>query len=190
MLCEDSLISRFHRCDSGFGLLASLKLAGMGYTVISACLTEEGCERLKNTAGMALKCDVTRESDVANLASKTELFAAQKEKRLFGVINNAGIIDIGAVDWMPLQSFKRVMEVNYFGAVAVTKAMLPLLKRNAGSRIVYVSSVAGFHSVGLASAYFASKHALEGFTKSLRQELRSWNVHVCNVNPSFTRCSL
>lgn len=170
--------------------MTSLKLTAMGYTVISVCLTDEGCDRLKDTVGMTLKCDITNEIDVANLAAKSEQFVAEKVERLFGVINNAGIIDIGAVDWMPLTSFKRVMEVNYFGAVAVTKAMLPLLKHNAGSRIIFVSSVAGFHSVGLASAYFASKHALEGFTKSLRQELRAWNVHVCNVNPSFTRYSI
>lgn len=177
-------------CDTGFGAMASEKLTSLGYIVISACLTDEGCSRLRDTVALTVKCDVTNLTDVENLAKETDSFAQKIGKKLYGVINNAGIIAVGAVDWTPVQVYRNVMEVNFFGAVQVTKAMLPLMKRNPGSRFINVCSVAGLQSCGLASAYFASKHAVEGFTRSLRHELMPWNVHVANINPSCMRYAI
>lgn len=176
-------------CDSGFGLLTAEKLSRLGYKVVAICLTDQGVDRLKELVSCALKCDVTKESDVAKAAADVKTFSKSQREKVYAVVNNAGILALGAVEWCPLDTYKRVLGVNFFGAVAITKAMLPLLKENRGSRYIYVSSVAGMHSTALGSAYFASKHALEGFTKSFRQEMRPWGVHVCNVNPSFTRYS-
>lgn len=79
------------------------------------------------------------------------------------------------------------MEVNFFGVVTVTKAFLPLLKKTKNSRIVNLSSVAGFSSSPMMGAYAASKHAVEGMMKSVREELKPWNIHVVNINPGFFR---
>lgn len=174
-------------CDSGFGLIASNKLTGLGYQVIALCLSEEGVERLKGSVALALQCDVTKESDVFRMAADVKKYAEDQRQKVYAVINNAGVLALGAVEWCPMSAYERVMAVNFFGAVNVTKAMIPLLKANRGSRFIYISSVAGIHSFALGSSYFASKHALEGFTKSFRQEMKVWGVHVCNINPSFTR---
>ena len=79
------------------------------------------------------------------------------------------------------------MDVNFFGHVMVTKAMLPLLKVSPESRVVNMSSLAGLTCSANLSAYGASKHAIEGFMKSVRHELSPWNIYVSNINPGFMR---
>lgn len=176
-------------CDTGFGLLATSQLSKAGYKVVSACLTKEGCAKVDGIAGaVSVLCDVTKETDVRNLASTTEqLLASDDQLRLWAVINNAGIAPLGYVDWMTMDSVRLVMEVNYFGLVSVTKNCLPLLKRTRNSRIINISSVAGKSGLPMFGAYAASKHAVEGFASSLRQELRPWGIHVSNVNPAFMK---
>lgn len=68
----------------------------------------------------------------------------------------------GAVDWISMSTFRRVLEVNLLGVVSVTKAFLPLLKQTRGARIVNLSSVAGFLPSPMMAAYDASKHGVEG----------------------------
>lgn len=93
----------------------------------------------------------------------------------------------GAVDWISSTTFRRVLEVNLFGVVNVTKAFLPLLKKTRGARIVNLSSVAGFLPAPMMAAYDASKHGVEGYAKALRLEMKPWNIHVSNVNPGFMK---
>lgn len=83
---------------------------------------------------LALKCDITKCEDIENLALQTRKFSDSNNLKLWAVVNNAGIADSGAIDWLSMDTLRKVMEVNFFGAVGVTKAMLPLLKANPGSR--------------------------------------------------------
>jgi NAD(P)-dependent dehydrogenase (short-subunit alcohol dehydrogenase family) len=106
---------------------------------------------------------------------------------LWAVVNNAGIAIGGPLDWIGLDVYRRVMEVNFFGHVLVTKTFLPLLKQQKHSRVVNLSSIAGIGCSANLSAYGASKHAMEGFMKSVRHELMPWNIHVSNINPGFMR---
>ena len=106
---------------------------------------------------------------------------------LWAIINNAGIASSGPLDWLSLDSYRGIMEVNFFGHVSVTKAMLPLLKQCGESRVINLSSVAGLTAGGNLSAYSTSKHAIEGLLKSLVAELRPWHIYVCNINPAFMR---
>ena len=175
-------------CDTGFGSLATTVLSRAGYKVVASCLTVEGCQRLHDVAALTVQCDVSRDGDVANLAQATEAYlASDRLLRLWCVVNNAGIAPLGYVDWLRMDTFRRVMDVNYFGLVAVTKQCLPLLKRTRGSRVINISSVAGLSGLPMFGAYAASKHAVEGFSKCLRQELRPWGIKVANVNPAFMK---
>lgn len=174
-------------CDTGFGELSSRRLSGMGMHVISCCISSAGADRLKGVVGLAVVCDVTKQEDIDQLAKKTEEYLSNHNCKLWGVVNNAGIGNGGAIDWLAMSTMRKVMEVNFFGVVNVTKALLPLLKRNKNSRILNVSSIAGFLSAPTMSAYDASKHAVEGYAKALRSEMKAWNIHVCNINPGFMK---
>lgn len=145
-------------CDSGFGALASIELTSCGYNVVSACLTEEGKNRLEGKVSLSILCDVTNESDVLRLAVATEDLAAKKKIHLWAVINNAGIARFGLIDWLDLSEIKKVMDVNYIGAVSVIKATLPQLKKTRDSRIINISSLAGIcGGTPFFGAYAASK---------------------------------
>ncbi|MEM6378149.1 MAG: SDR family oxidoreductase [Bacteroidota bacterium] len=106
------------------------------------------------------------------------------------LINNGGISQRSSVKDTTLAVDKRIFDVNFFGAVAMTKAILPqMLQQNSG-RIVVISSVAGKVSTPLRSAYAASKHALHGFYDALRYELKHTNIAVTVICPGYIKTNL
>ena len=142
-------------CDSGFGESASKKLSSIGFNVVSACLTEEGVKRLNGKVRLAIKCDVTKQNDINRLTKATENLMIDRNEglRLWAVVNNAGIAPLGYFDWTEMEVIRNTMEVNFFGIVSVSKAMLPLLKKTRNSRIINISSVAGLTSGPLFGPY-------------------------------------
>ena len=175
-------------CDSGFGLATALKLTSQGYLVISTCMTKDGIDRLRNVVEVVIYCDVTNEENVQALYKETnEYLQKHKGTELWTLVNNAGVIANGYVDWMSMDIFRNVMEVNYFAPIRLVKQFLPLLKRSRGSRIINICSVAGMNSSALLGPYAGSKHALEGIGKSMREELAPWNIHVCHINPGVMK---
>jgi NADP-dependent 3-hydroxy acid dehydrogenase YdfG len=130
-------------CDTGFGNMAALDLMKQGFRVIATCYSETGASKLKESVSACVICDVTSESDVQRLGQFVEDYLISNNCQLWSVINNAGIAIGGYLDWQTMDEFRKVMEVNYFGVVAVTKALLPMLKRTQFSRIINISSLAG-----------------------------------------------
>lgn len=130
-------------------------------------------------------CDVTREEDCNQ--------AIQAILDLFGgidvLINNAGVTQISLFQDTPVSVLRRVMEVNFFGAMYCTKAALESLIARKGI-IIVISSIAGVAPLLGRTAYSASKHALHGFFESLRTELSHQGVHVMMACPGFTRTQL
>jgi short-subunit dehydrogenase len=171
----------------GFGEALSKKLSQSGFHVIATCLTKEGVEKLQKEVALTVLCNITNSTDITNLSHQVEQYCQKEGTKVWALVNNAGIADGGALDWTSLDVYRRVMEVNFFGLVATTKAILPFLKSSPNSRIVNLSSVAGLVSGAGIGPYFASKHAVEGLAKGLREELKPWNIHVSNVNPAFMR---
>lgn len=158
-----------------------------GFNVVAACLTKAAVETLTGKVALAIECDVTKEQDIANLVDQTEKLCSSKGLKLWTIINNAGVAGGGALDWQPMRTYRFVMEVNFFAVVAISKAFLPLLKRTENSRIINLSSLAGLFAGPMTTAYSSSKHAVEGFAKGLRQELKPWSINVTNINPGFMR---
>merc|ERR1712146_100691 len=120
----------------------------------------------------------------------------QEDKRgdLFAIVNNAGIGYGCPCDWQSENSYRNMMDINFFALVNITKAFLPMLKRNdsknmyGAKRIINVVSTAGITPAApLMSSYAASKHAAQCFTVALATELRPFNIHVASINPSFHR---
>jgi len=175
--------------DTGFGSMISRRLAKLGYTVIATCLTEKSAQEFQKELGdkhLAIKLDVTKSEDIEGAVGKV------KEKtggKLYALINNAGIGLSGLVDLVPMEQYRKTMEVNFFGLVAMTKTFLPLLMAHEDDsgrgRVICVASVAGFLGAPNLSSYCASKHAVEGFCDSLRREMKSWKVHVSTLEPGY-----
>ncbi|XP_066266315.1 D-beta-hydroxybutyrate dehydrogenase, mitochondrial-like [Branchiostoma lanceolatum] len=101
---------------------------------------------------------------------------------LYALVNNAGVWQPGEIEWVSLAAYRRVMEVNTFGNVRVTKAFLPLIRREKG-RVVAVTSAVGLHATPVASAYCMTKAATEFFSDALRHEMHKWGVKVVIVEP-------
>ncbi len=120
-------------------------------------------------------CDLTDEKACSDILSNRSVDI---------LINNAGITHFSRFEETTVQTIQKVMTVNFFAAVAVTKAVLPALKKSKGA-IVAVSSVAGFSPLYGRTGYSASKHAMLGFFSSLRAEVRDHGVCVMIVCPSF-----
>src|SRR5690606_16638527 len=104
-------------------------------------------------------------------------------KRIDILINNGGISQRGEAGETPLDVDRKIMEINYFGTIALTKAILPVLRKQKSGHIVTISSIAGKFGFYLRSAYAASKHALQGFFESLLLEEAQNNIRVTLVYP-------
>ena len=119
--------------------------------------------------------DVTDESTIS--AAATTVADAVGDHGLAGLINNAGIAKPAPIEFQPIADFRKQLEVNLFGPVAMIQAFLPLI-RQGGGRIVNVGSIGGMLVLPLNGAYSASKFGIRAITDALRLELRQWNIHV------------
>ncbi|MDJ0787373.1 MAG: SDR family oxidoreductase [Myxococcota bacterium] len=174
---------------SGIGRALALRFARGGARVVALDRDAAGLEALAKAA-VGLDLD-TAVLDVTDPDACHAQFAALREERggLDVLINDAGISQRSAFAETELEVFRRVMEVNFFGALYCTKAALPALLASRGL-IVTVSSVAGFAPLLDRSGYCASKHALHGLFDTLRCELRPQGVDVLLVCPGFTSTAI
>jgi len=159
---------------SGFGRGASLALAERGHTVIATTETEEQAAALRAEAPQLTveKLDVTTD-DVAKAAGWD----------LDVLIDNAGAGQTGPMADVPIDRVRRLFDVNVFGTLAVTQAVLPRMVAKGSGRIIIVSSIAGVLSAPTFGPYSMTKHALEAMGKAMRAELADQGVDVCLLNP-------
>ena len=140
-------------------------------------------DALQAKAGKAIipvQLDVT---DGESIKKAADLVARHVgEAGLSGLVNNAGIAIGSPLELIPLQQLRRQLEVNVIGQIAVTQAVLPLLRRSHG-RIVNMGSIAGRGTIPMMGPYSASKHALEALTDALRLELYPWGIEVSIIEP-------
>src|SRR5580698_5594282 len=173
--------------SSGFGLLTSIELPKAGFRVVATMRDLGRRERLDQaaaTAGVAAKLDI-RTLDVTDFDSLPGFVDAvvREHGRLDVLVNNAGFAVAGFLEDIKLEELRHQFETNFFGAVAMTKAALPTMRRQRVGHIIMVSSIAGLHGSATVSSYSASKHALEGWSESLRLELNSLGIKVVLVEP-------
>ncbi|GMH66668.1 hypothetical protein TL16_g04482 [Triparma laevis f. inornata] len=197
-------------CDTGFGYdlaLKFLRTSKKQFTVFAYCYSDAGCKRVNSLNSdsnpnqvIAVKCDVTDEEAVVSAATNVRIYLSQPSdiRRVFhGLINNAGVGSPGTIDMIPVMqspgkpfSYQRDIEVNYYGALRVTKSLLPIFKaqfKESGEKtsLINVTSMAGLVPSPFMSAYAGSKHALEAASTCMRNELCTFGINVCTVNPSF-----
>lgn len=168
--------------STGIGAACSRDLVGRGWRAYAGVRSVEAGEALRAQAAgiVPLLLDVT---DAGSIAAAAERLVGELEDAgLSGLVNNAGIAVNGPLEFVPLEDFRRQLEVNVTGLVAVTQAMLPLLRKARG-RIVNISSVSGLVAYPFLAPYAASKHAVEALSDALRIELASWGIRVALIEP-------
>ncbi|GAA6620724.1 SDR family oxidoreductase [Scytonema sp. NUACC26] len=169
--------------STGVGRAAALLLDKKGYRVFAALRQEKDAESLKHDASENLTpilMDITKGEEIklaADIVSK-----AVGDEGLVGLVNNAGLLVDGPVEYIAIDDLRWQFEVNVFGQIAVTQAFLPLIRKAKG-RIINIGSVGGKIAGPFVSALCASKFALEAFTDALRIELDPWDIEVILVEP-------
>jgi NAD(P)-dependent dehydrogenase (short-subunit alcohol dehydrogenase family) len=175
--------------SSGLGRAMAKGFAERGYDVFAGVRrAEDGRELEAFHPGLhPVILDVTEEKTVT--AAAELLHEELGERGLGGVVNNAGIAQVGPLEYLGQEQWQYQFDVNVLGAVAVTREMLPLVRRGAG-RLIFVGSIGGRLAPPLLGPYCASKFALEGLTEALRHELRPWGIPVVLLVPGTVRTAI
>jgi dehydrogenase/reductase SDR family protein 7B len=178
--------------SSGIGEALSKALAKEGAKLILSSRRREELERVKNGLNLADDHVYILPLDLADTSKIDELTKQVIDK--FGhidiLINNGGISQRSMAKDTSIAVDRKVMEVNFFGTIAITKSVLPFMLQQKSGHIITVSSIVGKFGFYLRSAYSASKHALHGFFDSLRIEIYKDNVNVMLVCPGKIRTNI
>jgi NAD(P)-dependent dehydrogenase (short-subunit alcohol dehydrogenase family) len=165
----------------GIGRSIVEHLSSRNWDVIAGVRNQQDAEAVAKVNPQrisAVLLDVTSAEDIVALDGSLP-------KRLDAIVNNAGIAVGGAMETLRPDEWRKQLEINVIGQLAVTQAVMPRLRRSRG-RIVFISSVNGRLSMPLIGAYAASKFALEAAADALRMELTPWQIRVILVEPAQT----
>jgi short-subunit dehydrogenase len=166
--------------STGIGRASAEALAQAGFTVF-------GTSRRQMNDGprqvSMLTCDVTDDAAVYSLVSTV----LSRSGRIDVLVNNAGIGLLGGAEESSISQVQALFDVNLFGVMRVTNAVLPSMRQRRQGRIINISSVLGLIPAPYSAHYAATKHALEGYSESLDHEVRAFNVRVSLIEPAYTR---
>ena len=158
---------------SGFGLGLAKALHALNHQVIAVCQFDEQATQLSNDGIEAMVVDITNANSVSQLSSLEPDV----------LVNNAGRGQLGQIATVDIDAVQEVFNVNVFGTLRVTQAVLPGMRERGTGRIIIVSSIAGIFSGLLSGPYSMTKHALEAMAKSLKVEEGPYGIEVCKINP-------
>ena len=165
---------------SGIGKAAALALADAGFEVIG---TGRNTARITPRGRVTyLDLDVSSDESVAAVVHQV----IERSGRLDVLVNNAGIGSAGAAEENSVVQAQGVFDVNVFGLIRMTRAVLPHMRAQGSGRIINISSVLGFLPAPYGALYAASKHAVEGYSESVDHEVREHGVRVLLVEPAYT----
>lgn len=164
-------------CSSGYGLQAALHFHNKGWKVIATMRTPCADLLPKSDRMHILALDVTRPESVAA--------AIEAAGPIDVLVNNAGIGAIGALEATPLATIRELFETNTFGVIAMMQAVIPQFRARKAGVIVNVTSSTTLASFPLASAYTATKKAIDGLTGSIAHELAAFNIRIKLVEPGY-----
>lgn len=177
--------------SSGIGIEMARQLASKGAKVVLSSRNEDKLIEIQTTltnpeSHLVVALDLEQNSSFDVLAKKVNDHYGQIDF----LFNNGGLSQRSNVRDTPLEVDRRIMEVNYFGNVALTKAVIPYMEKQRSGHIVVISSIAGKFGFFLRSAYSASKHALHGFYESLRLEEEQFGINVTIACPGKINTSI
>lgn len=172
--------------SSGFGLLTTLELAKKDYFVIA---TMRNLEKQIDLISQATKLDLqqnikVQQLDVTDQGSihNFQLFL-NEINRIDILINNAGYANGGFIEEIPVEEYRKQFETNLFGAISITQLVLPYMRKQKSGKIINISSISGQVGFPGLSPYVSSKYALEGWSESLRLEVKPFGIDVALLEP-------
>ncbi|MGE0506890.1 MAG: SDR family oxidoreductase [Solirubrobacterales bacterium] len=168
--------------STGIGRATALALDRRGWQVFAGVRREEDAASLRAEGSERLAPLVLDVTSPEQIAAAAERVAAESEGGLHGLVNNAGIAVPGPLETLPLDEFRRQLEVGLVSYLAVTQALLPQI-RGAGGRVVFLSSIGGRVPFPLNGAYHAAKFGTEAIGDVFRQELAPWGIRVSIIEP-------
>ncbi|QIW19295.1 SDR family oxidoreductase [Bacillus thuringiensis serovar andalousiensis] len=182
----DKKIAVITGASSGFGLLTTLELAKKDYLVIATMRNLNKQEDLISQATQLnlqqnikiQQLDVTNQNSIHNF----QLFL-KEINRVALLINNAGYAHGGFVEEIPVEEYRKQFETNLFGAISITQLVLPYMREQKSGKIINISSISGQVGFPGLSPYVSSKYALEGWSESLRLEVKPFGIDVVLVEP-------
>jgi NAD(P)-dependent dehydrogenase (short-subunit alcohol dehydrogenase family) len=169
--------------SSGIGLATAAELSRRGFRVFGTV------RAAGNTPPAGVEPVVLDVRDDASVERGVQEILA-KAGRIDVLVNNAGSTIVGAIEETDTAQARELFDVNFFGSVRTTRAVLPAMRAQRSGRIVFVSSVLGFLPGPYMGFYAASKHALEGYAESLDHEIRRLGIHAILVEPTFMKTRL
>lgn len=169
--------------STGIGAASARELARRGFHVIAGVRRDRDADALRADGIEPVILDITEPDHIARLAARFE------DDSLRALVNNAAVQFNAPVEALPLSEWRRQFEVNLFGHIAVTQALMPALLRNSG-RVVNISSVGGRVAMPTYGPYAGTKFALEAVSDSLRRELAPLGVRVVVVEPGAIRTEM
>ncbi|EMJ90552.1 SDR family oxidoreductase [Leptospira alstonii] len=178
--------------SSGIGEELVKEAARRGAKIVLSARRSKELERVKKECGLTktnslvLPLDLEDYKKLKNLPKKV----IDQFQKIDVLINNGGISQRSYTYETALDTYEKLMDVNYFGNIALSLAVLPILRRQKNGVIASISSVAGLFGVPLRSGYSATKAALTGFYEALRAENTNENVKVCLIYPGFIRTQI
>jgi NAD(P)-dependent dehydrogenase (short-subunit alcohol dehydrogenase family) len=171
-------------CSSGFGAAIAEAFAARGDSVVA---TARDPSRVPHAANITpVRLDVTDQGSINEAVGHT--IAAYG--RIDVLVNNAGIGTLGALEVVDDQQLRQVFDTNVFGAVAVTRAVLPHMRAQGSGRVIFMNAIGGILTTAFLGAYCASKHALDCIAAVFDLELRPFGIRVSSVYPSAFRTNM
>ncbi|WP_186133875.1 oxidoreductase [Burkholderia gladioli] len=165
--------------SSGMGLDFALRLIAEGYTVYGAARRTERMAAIETAGGRIMALDVTDDASMVSGVGRI----IQEQGRIDVLINNAGYGQFGALEDVPMEQGRRQMEINLIGPARLIQLCLPHMRARKFGKIFNVSSIGGKFATPLGGWYHASKHALEGYSDALRNEVRPFGIDVIVIEP-------
>ena len=171
--------------SSGIGRATATLLSGRGFRVFGT-MRRLGEPEGQLGAVEVIRLDVRDEQSVRSCVQTV----LDRAGRIDALVNNAGYALIGSLEETSIEEAKELFETNFFGALRMAQAVLPIMREQGYGRIVNIGSVVGFLPAPYQGIYAASKHALEGYSESLDHEVRQFGIRVAVVEPGFTRTKI
>lgn len=167
-------------CSSGIGHATAHGLQRRGYRVVASARRPDDVHQLHREGLESLQLDL---DDSQSIQRAVDDLLERTGGRLYGLFNNAGYGQPGAVEDLRRDVLRQQFETNVFGTLELTNRLIPIMRQQGEGRIIQNSSVLGFVSLAYRGAYNASKYALEGLYDTLRLELHGTNIHAVLIEP-------